>query len=64
MSNLGKKITDSYCNGFAGRRYDLEGAIIEAEGKDWVIIRSTNDEPIFMDLRGWEKQKNIDKWVI
>ncbi len=64
MSTLGKKITDSYCNGFAGRRYDLEGAIIEAEGKDWVIIRSTNDEPIFMDLRGWEKQKNIDKWVI
>jgi hypothetical protein len=63
MSNIGKEIRDFFCNGFAGRRYDLTGSIIEAESHDWIVIRSTDGEPIFMDLRGWDKQKNIDNWT-
>lgn len=34
MSNIGKEIRDLFCNGFAGRRYDLTGSIIEAEAND------------------------------
>jgi hypothetical protein len=51
MSNIGKVITDFYCNGYAGRRYDLEGAIIEAEGKGYIILRLKNGEPEFVDFR-------------
>jgi hypothetical protein len=63
MSNIGKRIHDFYCNGFAGRRYDLEGSIIESEGSDWIVIRTPDEEPVFLDLRGWDKQENIDEWT-
>ena len=42
--NVGKVITDFFCNGWFGRRYDLEGAVIEAEGKDWILIRIKADD--------------------
>lgn len=61
MSNIGKRITDSYCNGFAGRRYDLCGSLIEAEGFDWIVIRN-NSEPIFINFKQHNKQKLIDTW--
>jgi hypothetical protein len=48
MDNVGRKIKDSYCNGFAGRRYDLEGSIIEHEGDDYMVIRTEKGEPIFI----------------
>lgn len=63
MENVGKKITDSYCNGFAGRRYDLEESVIEAEGKDWIVCRHPEGQPIFMDLAGFNKQECVDKWT-
>jgi len=63
MSNVGLKITDSYCSGFAGRRYDLEGSIIEAEGKDWIVIRIDSDKPEFLNLRGYDKQYYINMWT-
>ena len=63
MSNIGLKITDSYCNGFAGRRYDLADSIIEAEGEDWVVIRTIEDESIHLDLKGWDKQEYINNWT-
>jgi capsid portal protein len=75
MSNIGRKIEDFYCNGFAGRRYDLEGSIIEHEGDDYMIIRTDKGEPIFIGFftfdngeiykDGWhykDKQKMIDTW--
>jgi len=63
MSNIGKEIKDFYCNGFAGRRYDLTGSIIEAEGNDWVIIRTTEKEPVFINFNGWNKQEYINNWI-
>ena len=63
MSNVGLKITDGYCNGFAGRRYDLEGSVIEAEGKDWIVIRIDSDKPEFLNLRGYDKQYYINMWT-
>lgn len=63
MSNIGKEIKDFFCNGFAGRRYDLTGSIIEAEGEDWIVIRTDEGEPIFMDLQGWDKQDCINNWT-
>lgn len=64
MNNVGKKIKDFYCNGFAGRRYDLEGSTIEAEGQDWIVIRTVNNQPVFMDLTDENKQELIDVWAI
>ena len=48
MSNIGRTIQDFYCNGFAGRRYDLSGSIIEFEADDYMIIRTESGEPIFI----------------
>jgi hypothetical protein len=61
--NVGKKITDFYCNGFAGRRYDLAGSIIESEGKDWIVIRTTEKEPVFLGKINEDKQEIIDNWT-
>jgi hypothetical protein len=63
MSNIGKEIRDFFCNGFAGRRDDLTGSIIEAESHDWIVIRTTEGEPIFMDFTGWDKQEYINNWT-
>lgn len=63
MSNIGKKITDFYCNGFAGRRYDLEGGIIESEGYDWIVIRLPNGETVFMSMAGYDKDEYIEEWT-
>jgi hypothetical protein len=65
MSNIGRVIKDFYCNGFAGRRYDLEGGVIEAEAHDWVIVRTVSGSAVCMTFEGClpaEKQNYIDKW--
>jgi hypothetical protein len=63
MNNINKVINDFYCNGFAGRRYDLAGSTIEAEGKDWLVIRTEKDEPILINFQNLDKQEYIDNWV-
>lgn len=73
MSNIGRVIRNGYCNGFAGRRYDLDGAKIEIEASDYIIIRTINNEPVFIgffDIIDNEyeslehiKQEYIDSWV-
>ena len=63
MINIGKEINDFYCNGFAGRRYDLEGSIIKAEGKDWIVIRTPDKSPVFINFDGFNKQQHIDSWT-
>lgn len=42
-SNIGKKITDGYCNGYFGRIYDLAGSRIEGEAEDWIVVRLKDD---------------------
>ncbi len=63
MSNTNLKITDGYCNGFAGGRFDLADSIIEAEGRDWIVVRTTKGSPVYMNLEGWNKQEHIDNWT-
>lgn len=77
MSNVGKIITDGYCNGFCGRIYTLEGSVIEAEGEDWVVIRETTGEHHFISFQYQDgtffddsvfktrrdKQELIDNWT-
>lgn len=61
--NIGKTINDGYCNGYFGRRFDLTGAIIEAEGTDWVVIRADDGKPEIASFeKEEEKQKFIDQW--
>lgn len=63
MSYIGKTINNFYCNGFAGRRYDLDGCVIEAEGVDWIIIRKKSHAPIFMEFHGrTDMDKLITSW--
>ena len=63
MDNIGKIIKDSYCNGYAGRRYDLADSVIEAEGKDWIVCRTDKEKVIFMDFDEQNKQTYIDNWT-
>lgn len=72
MSNVGRIIQDFYCNGYAGRRYDMAGARIEAEAHDWVIARTRDGDPVYMEFNnykngrivpgGSDKQYYLDKW--
>ncbi len=64
MDNVGKIISNFYCNGFGGRRYDLAGSIIEAEEEDWIVIRTDENEPVFMNfLNNKEKNEYIAQWT-
>lgn len=66
MSNVGKEIQDFYCNGFAGRRYDLSGSTIEMEGADYIMLRTLSGEPVpitFSKDTISEKQNYIDSWT-
>lgn len=71
MSNIGKEITDFYCNGFFGRVYDMTGAIILAEGESWIVVRLDSGEVRFTSFQdvnsegtvtNFDKQKYIDAW--
>lgn len=66
MNNIGRTITDSYCNGFFGRDFDMNDSIIEAEGYDWIVVRRESGEADFARFsRGWkleQKQQLIDEW--
>ncbi|WP_410988668.1 hypothetical protein [Bacillus cereus] len=39
-SLVGKEIIDFYCNGYFGRRYDLEGSVITEVGSDHITVRT------------------------
>ncbi|AGA79548.1 hypothetical protein [Echinicola vietnamensis] len=64
MSNLGKTIHDHYCHGFGNTTENLSGSIIEAEGKDWIILRTPLKAPVFIDFSKHlpKKQLLIDAW--
>ncbi|MGI4873179.1 MAG: hypothetical protein ACRYFX_18620 [Janthinobacterium lividum] len=38
-SLIGLRIARGFCNGYFGRDNDQEGAVVEAAGRDWVLIR-------------------------
>lgn len=41
-SNIGKMLNHYNCGGFFGKaRNDLYEAVVEAEGDDWMLIRTT-----------------------
>ncbi|WP_200978229.1 hypothetical protein [Echinicola sp. 20G] len=50
MTHVGIIIQDHYCNGFGNTKEDLSGSIIEAEGSDWIVLRTSKDNPIFIDF--------------
>jgi hypothetical protein len=66
MSNLGKRLATAYCNGFISKEFDLENAIIEAEGPDWILVRTKNDVVYSQQFKNeWagEKQRLVDVWT-
>lgn len=56
MSNIGRIIQDCCCNGFAGRDYDMEGAVIIAEADSWIVCRKESGQNIFISFQGRSKQ--------
>ncbi len=61
--NVGKVITDFYCNGKFGRRYDLAGTTIEAEGKDWIVIRTKDSVDVAHFTSEKEKNEYVYNWT-
>ena len=54
MSNIGRKIRDSYCAGFfGGREYDNCDAEIIGEGDEWLVIRKKNGLIAFTHFQTW-----------
>lgn len=60
MSNIGKIIQDSFCNGFADREYDMDGAVIIAEGENWIVCKKENGMNIFIDFQIFDWNRNED----
>jgi hypothetical protein len=54
MENIGRIINDFYCNGFAGRVYDMAGAIIIAEGDGWIVCKKTNGLHTMLDFQTFD----------
>jgi hypothetical protein len=63
---VGLEIKDFYCNGFFGRRFDLEGSIIIDNGCDYITIRTPNGdvETAYFD-GGWksEMREFVEEWT-
>jgi len=62
MNNIGRKITDNFCNGYFGKEYGLVFSIIVGEGYEWVVIKTENGEVYFTDFPNGDKQELIDSW--
>lgn len=60
MSNIGRIITDFYCGGFFGREYDLCGAVIIAEGEEFVVIKKENGLVEFGTFQNWDWNRHED----
>ncbi len=65
MINIGKTITDSFCEGYFGR--DFSNAYtyrIETEGYDWIVIRNENNHADFVQFKSEEDKQNcINTWT-
>jgi hypothetical protein len=60
MNNIGRRISDYYCGGFFGRDYDLTGAIIIAEGEEYLVIKKKNGLVAFGTFQDWQWNRNED----
>lgn len=61
MNNIGRVIKDPFCNGYfnCSHNYNLEGAVIIAEGHDYIVVRCTQGHAAFAN--DFDKQL-IDEW--
>jgi hypothetical protein len=63
---VGLEIKDFYCNGFFGRRYDLEGSIIIDNGYDYITVRTKDGDfaTAFFD-DGWKSEMRyfVEEWT-
>ena len=72
MNNIGRIISDFYCNGYFGREYDHANAIILAEGDDFLVIKKSSGEVVscsfqnadFQPIPSEKRQELIDNWCV
>lgn len=64
MTNVGRVIKDAYCNGYFGRGYDLEDAVIINEGAEYIVVRKDDGLVDFCSFQQTieKKQELIDEW--
>lgn len=60
MNNVGRIISDFYCNGYFGRDYDFSGAEIIAEGDEYLVIRKENGIVETCTFQSWDWDRNED----
>lgn len=56
--NVGRTITDFYCQGYFGRDYDLAGSEILAEGDEYLVIRKPNGVVITCNFQSWDYNRD------
>ena len=54
MNNVGRIITNFYCNGYFGRNYDLDGSEIIVEGDEYLVIRKENGIVKTCNFQSWD----------
>jgi hypothetical protein len=61
-TNVGRTITSNFCDGFFGREYNLSGAIIIAEGDEYLVARKQNGVVEFCNFQAytWKRNANGD----
>jgi hypothetical protein len=60
MNNVGRIITDFYCNGYFGRDYDFSNSVIIAEGDEYLVIRKENGIVETCNFQYWDWNRNED----
>lgn len=59
-NNIGRIITDGYCNGFFGRDYDFFGAVIVAEAPEYLVIKKADGRFDFCSFQDYDWHRNED----
>lgn len=60
MDNIGRIITDFYCDGHFGREYDMSRAEIIGEGDNYVVIRKESGVVAFASFQEFDWNRNED----
>ncbi len=58
MNNIGRIITDFYCNGYFGRTYDLTWSEIIEEADEYIIIKKPNGVIDFANFQHYDWNDN------
>ncbi len=64
-SVIGWILARAWCQGYFSKDYDLEGAIIQGAGRDWIVVRLKDGTPRFQYFNWPRKEINrqLKEWT-